>query len=133
MPNPATHLRREREGILAINVRRDRVVTLLRLKGPGKRVKSLLQAFKLILILRNLSRLTWVAGIGHPLKAGHLLVCHSELCSESLLYTPQIRSKAQNDKKGMTSVSRLKRVARQAMTRHLKIFSTKSNSDPLAA
>ena len=45
----------------AINVRRDRVVTTSVVQGPGKRLKSLLEAFKLILILRNLSRLTWVA------------------------------------------------------------------------
>ena len=45
---------------------------------------------------------------GHPFKAGHLFVCHSERSEESVLHREEIRTEALNDKKRMASLSRLK-------------------------
>ena len=60
--------------ITAINVRRDRVVTTSVVQGFGKQVKkTLLQVYKLILILLNLSRLKSVASIT-PEDSGPSLV-----------------------------------------------------------
>ena len=47
----------------------------------------------------------------HPLKAGHLFVCHSERSEESVPHRPEILRFAQNDKQRIALLSRLKWVA----------------------